>query len=76
MGGRNLKRPTAMTSTMNHATSSFSKEIFAGAMISVVQYLAPLRSTVGAITGSDHTQGILRSNTAFLILLLMGSSWT
>jgi hypothetical protein len=28
---------------MNHAKTSFSTEIFAGAMISVVQYLAPLR---------------------------------
>jgi hypothetical protein len=73
MGGMNLKRPTAMTGTMNHATTSFSKEIFAGAMISVVQYLALLLYTVRAITGSYHTQGILRSNTAFLILLLMGS---
>jgi hypothetical protein len=28
---------------MNHAKTSFSTEIFAGAIISVVQYLAPLR---------------------------------
>jgi hypothetical protein len=28
---------------MNHAKSSFSTEIFDGAIISVVQYLAPLR---------------------------------
>jgi hypothetical protein len=27
---------------MNHAKTSFSTEIFAGAMISVVHYLAPL----------------------------------
>jgi hypothetical protein len=28
---------------MNHVQTSFSTEIFAGAIISVVQYLAPLR---------------------------------
>jgi hypothetical protein len=28
---------------MNHATTSFSTEMFAGAIMSVVQYLAPLR---------------------------------
>jgi hypothetical protein len=32
---------------MNHAKTSFSTEIFAGAMISVVQYLAPLRYPIG-----------------------------
>jgi hypothetical protein len=36
----NQKRPTATEGTMNHAKTSFSTEIFAGAIISVVQYLA------------------------------------
>jgi hypothetical protein len=43
MGGMNQKRPTAIKGTMNHADASFSTEICAGAIISVVQYLAPLR---------------------------------
>jgi hypothetical protein len=43
MGGMNKKRPTAIEGTMNHAKTSFSTEIFGGAIISVVQYLAPLR---------------------------------
>jgi hypothetical protein len=34
--------PTARKGTMNHAKASFSTEMFAGAVISVVQYLAPL----------------------------------
>jgi hypothetical protein len=43
MGGMNQKRPTVIKGTMNHAKTSFSTKIFAGAIISVVQYLAPLR---------------------------------
>jgi hypothetical protein len=43
MGGMNWKRPTAIKGTMHHAKPSFSKEIFASAIISVVQYLTPLR---------------------------------
>jgi hypothetical protein len=43
MGGMNQKRPTAMIGTMNHAKTLFSTEIFAGAIISVVECLAPLR---------------------------------
>jgi hypothetical protein len=39
----NQKRPTAIKGTMNHAKPSFSTEIRAGAIISLVQYLAPLR---------------------------------
>jgi hypothetical protein len=42
MGGMNC--PTAIKGTLNHAKTSFSTEIFAGAIISVVQYLVPLRS--------------------------------
>jgi hypothetical protein len=40
---------------MKHAKTSFSREIFAGAIISVVQYLAPLRyhKTVTRTWGSD-----------------------
>jgi hypothetical protein len=43
MGVMNKKRPTAIKGTMNYAKLSFSKEIFAGAIFSVAQYLAPLR---------------------------------
>jgi hypothetical protein len=32
-----------MKGTVNHARTSFSTEIFAGAVVSVGQYLAPLR---------------------------------
>jgi hypothetical protein len=39
----NWKRPTAIKGTMNHAKTSYSTEIFAGEIISVAQYLAPLR---------------------------------
>jgi hypothetical protein len=46
MGGINQKRPTAIECTMNHAKTSFSREIFAGAITSVVKFLAPLRRTV------------------------------
>jgi hypothetical protein len=43
MGGMNWKRPTAIKGTMHHAKTSFSTVIFAGAIISGVQYLALLR---------------------------------
>jgi hypothetical protein len=43
MGGMNWKRPTAIKGTINHANTSFSAEICAGATISVVQYLTLLR---------------------------------
>jgi hypothetical protein len=43
MGGMNWKRPTEIKGTMNHAKTSFSSEICAGATISAVQSLAPLR---------------------------------
>jgi hypothetical protein len=43
MGGMNLKGLTAIKGTMNHAKTSFSTEIFAGAINSVVQCLAPVR---------------------------------
>jgi hypothetical protein len=42
-GGMNQKRPTAIQGTMNCAETSFGTEICAGAIISLVQYLAPLR---------------------------------
>jgi hypothetical protein len=47
MGGMNYERPTAIKVTMNHANTSFSTEIFAGAIISVVQYLGTLRYADG-----------------------------
>jgi hypothetical protein len=43
MGVINQKGPTATKGTMNHAKTSSSTKIFAGAITSVVQYLAPLR---------------------------------
>jgi hypothetical protein len=43
MWGMNQKRLTAIKGSMNHAKTLFSTEIFAGAIVSVVQYLAPLR---------------------------------
>jgi hypothetical protein len=43
MGGMNSKRPTAIKGTINDAKTSVSTDIFAGARISVAQYLAPLR---------------------------------
>jgi hypothetical protein len=43
MGGINWKCPTATKGTMNHAKESSSTTIFAAAIISVVQHLAPLR---------------------------------
>jgi hypothetical protein len=46
MGRSNWKRPTAIKGTMHHAKTSFSTEIFAGAILSVVQYLEPLRYCV------------------------------
>jgi hypothetical protein len=39
----NEKCPIAIKGTLNHAKTSFSTEIFAGAIISVVRYVAPLR---------------------------------
>jgi hypothetical protein len=44
MGGMNQKRPTAIECTMNHAKTSFSREIFAGAIISVAQFLQEIRA--------------------------------
>jgi hypothetical protein len=43
MGVMTWKSPTAIEGTMDHAKTSFSTGICAGAIISVVQYLAPLR---------------------------------
>jgi multisubunit Na+/H+ antiporter MnhE subunit len=43
MGLLNQKLPTAIKGIMNHAKTSFSKEIFAGAINSAVQYLELLR---------------------------------
>jgi hypothetical protein len=38
----NEKRPTAMKGTMKHAKTASSTEMFAGAIISVVQYSLPM----------------------------------
>jgi hypothetical protein len=43
MGVMNKKCPTAIKGRMNHAKTSFRAKISAGAIISMVQYLAPLR---------------------------------
>jgi hypothetical protein len=43
MGVMNSNGPTAAKGTMNHAKKSFSTQIFAGAIFSVVQWLAQLR---------------------------------
>jgi hypothetical protein len=40
--GNELETSNCKERTMNHAKTSFSTEIFAGAIIVVVQYLAPL----------------------------------
>jgi hypothetical protein len=47
MEGMNYKHPTAMKGTSNHAKTSFSTEMFAGAIISMVKYFAPLQYTSG-----------------------------
>jgi hypothetical protein len=54
MGGMNWKCSTAIKGTVNHAKTSFSTEIFAGAIISVIQYLAPLRYC------SDHKRSLYK----------------
>jgi hypothetical protein len=41
--GSELETSNAMKGTMNHAKTSFSTEMFAGAIVSVVQCLAPLQ---------------------------------
>jgi hypothetical protein len=43
LGEMNSKRPTAIKGTMEHENPSVITEMFAGAIISVAQYLAPLR---------------------------------
>jgi hypothetical protein len=42
MGAMTWKPPTTIEGTMNRAKTSFSTEIFAGAIISRVQYIEPL----------------------------------
>jgi hypothetical protein len=46
-GGNELERPTAIKGTINHAKESFSRLLFAGAIMSVVQCLAPLQYLEG-----------------------------
>jgi hypothetical protein len=56
MGGMNYKCPTAIKGAMNHAQTSFSTEICAGAILSVVQYLAPLRYVAYPANSPSHCQ--------------------
>jgi hypothetical protein len=44
---------------MSHAKTSFSTEIFAGAIISVVQYLAPLRYVLAPRALCHHSSRTL-----------------
>jgi hypothetical protein len=80
MGGMNWKRPTTIKGTMHHARTSFSTEILAGAMISVVQYLAPLRSAVVAslakIGPACVKLGASLINLIFLLISLFRSNMT
>jgi hypothetical protein len=39
---------------MHHAKTSFSTEIFAGAIVSVVKYVAPLRYVILFCIGMQH----------------------
>jgi hypothetical protein len=43
MGVMNKKRQTVCKGTMKHARTSLSTDLFAGAIISMVQHLAPLQ---------------------------------
>jgi hypothetical protein len=53
MGATTEIRPTEIKGTRKHVKASFSTEMFAGAIISVDHYLAPLRySEVGRIRSS------------------------
>jgi hypothetical protein len=80
MGVMNWKRPTAMKGTMNRAKTSFSTEIFAGAIISVVQYLAtvhvlecPLRLQYG-LAMAHHNSSVspfLRGPTMYTVQPLL-----
>jgi hypothetical protein len=54
MGAMNGKRPTAIKSTMKHVKTTFSTDTFAGAIISLVQYLVPLRYTAYGIRIPCH----------------------
>jgi hypothetical protein len=44
--GNEVENPTVIKGTKNHAKTSSSTKIFDGTIISVVQYLAPLRYLV------------------------------
>jgi hypothetical protein len=61
MGAMNLKRPTAIIGTMNHAKTSLSTEIFAGAIISLVQCLVPLcYCVVASMCDPEHEANIVQ----------------
>jgi hypothetical protein len=57
MGVTSWSRATAITGTMNHAKTSFSTDILAGAAISVVYFLAPLRYSLLDFTTLDILSG-------------------
>jgi hypothetical protein len=54
MGVMKTKCPTAMKGTENHAKTSFSTEVCAGAIVCVVQYLALLRDIKCAFSACMH----------------------
>jgi hypothetical protein len=58
--------PTAIKGTTNLAKTSFSREIFAGAMISVAQYFAPLRYVYWDQFGMEPAS----QSTAYLLFLV------
>jgi hypothetical protein len=76
-GGNELEM-SAIKGTMNHAKPSFSTEICAGAIISVVQYLAPLRyeiyrgilsnaMQVELLNGVDRLRTALKGTLAYFL---------
>jgi hypothetical protein len=74
-GGPNWNGPTAIKCTMSHKKTSFSTEMFAGAIISRVQYLAPRWYTEQG-WGGGETSDVLRYAAMFTLyfdhLLLIG----
>jgi hypothetical protein len=62
-GGNELETPNCKQGTIIHAETSVSTDIFAGAIISVVQYLAPVRYPF------DRSVAILRRNPSQCVLL-------
>jgi hypothetical protein len=69
----NNKCPTAMKGALNHAKTSFSTEICAGAITSVVQNLAPfgyLKEKKGGMRCQQHTSYCMSTvDTNFSLIL-------